>query len=523
MPTNITDLEKRLWDAADELRANSRLKASEYGEPVLGLLFLRYADARFAEAEKRLAGQRDRPAAAIGKHHYQAEGVLYLPEAARFSHLLRLPEGDNLGKAINDAMQADRGGERGLKGVLPRTYNRLEQRHAGRAAASCWPRSRSTSRATPSARSTSTSSATSPWPRARRAASSSRPPRIVRLIVEIIEPFHGRIFDPACGSGGMFVQSRRLRRAPPARTPTREITIYGQEKAERDGAAGKMNLAVHGLSGDIREANSYYEDPHDARRQVRLRDGQSAVQRRPGRQGAAQGRHARFPLRHAEHRQRQLPLDPALLRRAERRAAAPASSWRTPPATRAASELEIRKKLHRDRRGGRDGRDRLQLLLHRDAALHALVPRPGQGRDGARRTRCCSSTPGTSSARSTGPTATSRPSRSSSWRTSSGSTGARSRRLTRGQRGADGGALPGRRATRDVPGLCKVATLAEIEAQGWSLNPGRYVGVAERAADEFDFAERLEELNEELERSTLRRASWRSGSPRTWRSCWRVA
>src|SRR6202795_3972086 len=105
MPANTTELEKRLWGAADELRANSKLKSSEYSVPVLGLIFLRYADHKFTEAQKELAtkstGRRK-----VGRTDYQARGVLYLPEAARFSTLLNLPEGADIGKAINQAMRA---------------------------------------------------------------------------------------------------------------------------------------------------------------------------------------------------------------------------------------------------------------------------------------------------------------------------------------------------------------------------------------------------------------------------------
>lgn len=109
MPANHTDLEKRLWDAADELRANSKLKSSEYSIPVLGLIFLRYADHKFAEAEKNMpqqaSGRRK-----IGKTDYQAQGVLYLPDKARFGTLLNLPEGTDIGKAINEAMHQGHGG-----------------------------------------------------------------------------------------------------------------------------------------------------------------------------------------------------------------------------------------------------------------------------------------------------------------------------------------------------------------------------------------------------------------------------
>src|SRR5271157_4656559 len=127
MPANHSEIEKKLWASADELRANSHLKSSEYSVPVLGLIFLRFADQRFAHVERELnatvhVGSRR----TIGKADYQARGVMYLPPQARFSYLLRLPEGENIGKAINDAMKAIEAENEELKDVLPKTYNRLE-------------------------------------------------------------------------------------------------------------------------------------------------------------------------------------------------------------------------------------------------------------------------------------------------------------------------------------------------------------------------------------------------------------
>src|SRR5215207_8073234 len=104
MAPDLVELERSLWDAADELRANSALKASEYGTPVLGLIFLRFADARFqaasASVEAKASARRK-----IGPSDYQARGVIYLPEAARFERLLNLPEEADIGKAVNTAMR----------------------------------------------------------------------------------------------------------------------------------------------------------------------------------------------------------------------------------------------------------------------------------------------------------------------------------------------------------------------------------------------------------------------------------
>ena len=125
MSNNNTEAERRLWSAADEFRANSELKSSEYATPVLGLIFLRYADHRFTQAEKELAGKGS-GRRAIGKEDYQAKGVMYLPPKARFSYLLALPEGENIGKAINEAMKAVEADNEELKGVLPKTYSKID-------------------------------------------------------------------------------------------------------------------------------------------------------------------------------------------------------------------------------------------------------------------------------------------------------------------------------------------------------------------------------------------------------------
>jgi type I restriction enzyme M protein len=236
MPANHTELEKRLWGAADELRANSKLKSSEYSVPVLGLIFLRYADHKFAQAKAKFTSQST-GRRTIGKADYQAKGVLYLPDSARFSKLLELPEGADIGKAINDAMKAIEADNDDLKGVLPKTYNRLDKEllvsllknfagipmdiegdafgriyeyFLGKFAMS----------------------------EGQKGGEFFTPISIVKLIVEIIEPYHGRIYDPACGSGGMFVQSAAFVERH-KKNPTSEISIYGQEKTRRPSGYAK--------------------------------------------------------------------------------------------------------------------------------------------------------------------------------------------------------------------------------------------------------------------------------------------
>jgi hypothetical protein len=121
----LRELENRLWQAADQLRANSTLSASQYSTPVLGLIFLRYADVRFTQAERELEGEAS-SRREIGKADYQALGVMYLPETARFSHLRSLPKGEDIGAALNRAMEAIEEENPDLKGVLPRDYARFE-------------------------------------------------------------------------------------------------------------------------------------------------------------------------------------------------------------------------------------------------------------------------------------------------------------------------------------------------------------------------------------------------------------
>src|SRR5260370_8499298 len=126
MPANHSEIEKKFWASADELRANSNLKSSEYWVPVLGLIFLRFADQRFAQVERELAasvpvGSRR----TIGKADFQARAVMYLPQQARFSHLLRLPEGENIGRPVNEAMRAIESGNEELRDLLPKTTIRF--------------------------------------------------------------------------------------------------------------------------------------------------------------------------------------------------------------------------------------------------------------------------------------------------------------------------------------------------------------------------------------------------------------
>jgi len=258
--TDLSEVKTRLWEAADQLRANSELQASEYSQPVLGLIFLRFAEERFAKAEAEIgSGSARNP---IGPDDYKAKGVLFLPPEARYEHLLNQPEAADVGRVVNNAMSAIEDNNAELKGVLPKVYGtlpndvlvellRILNSSAGDIEGDGF-------------------GLVYEYFLGQFAMAEGQgggefftPTSIVRFIVEVLEPYEGKVFDPACGSGGMFVQSADFVERHQG-NPASELSIYGQEKSRRTVPLAKMNLAVHGLSGDILVGNSYYEDRHDS-------------------------------------------------------------------------------------------------------------------------------------------------------------------------------------------------------------------------------------------------------------------
>jgi type I restriction enzyme M protein len=257
------ELEKRLWQAADQLRANSKLKASEYSAPVLGLIFLRYADLKFqavADKVKKEIGASSRRK--ISKTPFQAAGVLFLDDKAQYEYLLNLPEGTNVGEAINNAMELIEKDNEELRGVLPRDYEGFEPE-----VLTSLLKNFNAMLTTPSGDLFGKTYEYFIGEFARAEGSKGgeffTPESLVKLIVEVIEPYHGRIYDPACGSGGMFVQSAHFIEEH-KKNPSKELSIYGQEKTDDTRKLCKMNLAVHGLSGEIKSGNTYYEDIHES-------------------------------------------------------------------------------------------------------------------------------------------------------------------------------------------------------------------------------------------------------------------
>lgn len=505
-------LEKNLWDAADQLRANSGLKAQEYSGPILGLIFLRFAEVRFAarRAQLEAAGASSRRGSRLDDPTaYHAEGILYLAPEARFDTLLKLPEGSNVGANVNSAMRAIEKHNDQLAGVLPKTYNlfastllkellkkvseipatvdfdafgRIYEYFLGEFART----------------------------EGQKGGEFYTPASIVKLLAEIIEPFHGRILDPACGSGGMFVQSARFV-AEHQKNPAAELAICGVEKTDETGRLCRLNLAVHGLEGDIKHGgnvNSYYDDPHDAAHDGGQFDfvlanppfNVNAVDKERLKDMVGAGRRYPFGLPRTDNANYLwIQLFYSALNASGRAGFVMANS----ASDARASEQELRQKLIEARA--------VDVMIAVGPNMFYTVTLPctlwflDRGKAGAKRADTVLFIDARHLYRQVD-----RAHRD--WTPAQIGFIANLVRLYRGEAlepPRDGAAETAQKlievfgetpAYRDVPGLCKAATIAEVEAQGWSLNPGRYVGVAagEEVSDE-DFKEQLEALNEELE------------------------
>jgi len=279
---SLKALEAQLWDAADNLRANSKLTSAEYCMPVLGLLFLRYAYSRFMMVYDQILKENpSRPGRPfiVKESHFKAKSAIFLPEMAQYKYLLELKANvasmglldingqpiNSLGEALNNAMSLIENQSEQLKGILPKNYNslpddllfsllenfnndalndvggdvlgRIYEYFLGKFAKSV----------------------------ASDDGVFFTPKSLVRMIVNIIEPQKGVLLDPACGSGGMFVQTGDFVNSAGMAANT-QMTFYGQEKAEFNAKLCAMNIAVHGLNGKIKsgnEANTFYNDAHN--------------------------------------------------------------------------------------------------------------------------------------------------------------------------------------------------------------------------------------------------------------------
>lgn len=265
---NIRKLEADLWESADLLRAGSKLTSSQYCMPVLALLFLRYAYSRFKMVEAELL--KNRPSRGgrvmpVEPSDFAAKSALYLPREAQFDYLVNLSDDQPLGEAVNHAMTLVEEQSEQLTGILPKSYtmfsdellrellrifnNKTLDEIGGDVIGRIYEYFLSKF--------------------AKAVASDDgvffTPKSLVKMLVNVLEPKQGVMLDPACGSGGMFVQTGDFVNAGGMSANT-QMTFYGQEKVEYNAQLCLMNMAVHGLNGRIvsgDEANSFYHDAHN--------------------------------------------------------------------------------------------------------------------------------------------------------------------------------------------------------------------------------------------------------------------
>ena len=264
----LKKLENDLWASANSLRAYGGIKAADYAVPVLGLIFLRFADNKYShfepeilkvfEADKGTRLERKIESIALEKCGF------YLPDYARYDFLLNLPGDQNMAKALRRAMEGiEEYQDEKFKNVLPKeAYFKIEKKKAD-----ILPQLLKTFSDIPKDASGDIFGKIYEYFLGEFAMSEGQkggefftPTSIVRFIVEVIEPFAGKIYDPACGSGGMFVQSAKF--IQEANHDLSDIYVYGQEYMGETARLAKMNLMVNNIRGEITEVNSYEGDPY---------------------------------------------------------------------------------------------------------------------------------------------------------------------------------------------------------------------------------------------------------------------
>jgi len=265
--------EDKLWAAADKLRGN--MDAAEYKHVVLGLIFLKYISDSFLEKFNAL--QTDELADPEDKDEYLAENIFWVPPEARWDYLQKNAKRPEIGKLIDDAMAAIERDNKSLKGVLPKNYARpaLDKTRLGEVIDLI----ATIGLGNKESRQQDILGRVYEYFLGRFAEKEGKgggefytPQCVVRLLVEMIEPYQGRVFDPCCGSGGMFVQAVKFVEAhatgngngPRTRgvQAKRQVSIYGQESNHTTWRLALMNLAIRGIDGDIQYGNSFLDDKH---------------------------------------------------------------------------------------------------------------------------------------------------------------------------------------------------------------------------------------------------------------------
>ena len=265
---HIEAIEKRLWTAADTLRANSNYASNEYFLPVMGLLFLRHAYSRFLAVkvgiEKNLPTRGGKTRALI-KEDFSQLGAIFLRRKAQFDRLVALSDGEDRAKAIIEAMEFIEKDYSNLRGILPKKeYQDLSNDVLGQLLRTLNPDELKKVSGDVFGRIYEYFLAKFADQKAHDNGEFFTPVSLVSLIAHVLDPDGGTVLDPACGSGGMFVQSARIVEAH-GQNPIDRLTFRGLEKNATTIRLAKMNLAVHGLEGNIQKAITYYEDPHDLR------------------------------------------------------------------------------------------------------------------------------------------------------------------------------------------------------------------------------------------------------------------
>lgn len=271
----LKQLEDNLWEAADKLRVDSGLKASEYATPILGLIFLRFASIRYnkvkEEIEAELAAQKNSRLQQTEAEIAITKCGFYLPKEAQYEYLLHLPEDQDIAKAIKEAMEKIEEYKPELKDSLPKDeYFKLyspEDRTLPKSLLKIFANIPEDATGDVFGKVYEYFLAEFALAEGQGGGEFFTPTSVVKLMVEIIEPYKGTIFDPACGSGGMFVQSSYFvdrRREELHDTDTKDLMVYGAERTPETVKLARMNLAVNGLRGEIKPANSYYEDAYNS-------------------------------------------------------------------------------------------------------------------------------------------------------------------------------------------------------------------------------------------------------------------
>ncbi len=253
--------EQKLWQSADKLRNN--MDAAEYKHIVLGLIFLKYISDAFLEVHKKL--ETDKYADSEDKDEYTALNIFWVPTKARWNYLQDHAKQPDIGKLIDDAMDAIEKDNPQLKGVLPKDYAReaLDKKSLGGIIDLIG----TIGLGNKESRSKDILGRVYEYFLGQFASAEGKkggqfytPRSIVKVLVEMIEPYHGRIYDPCCGSGGMFVQSEKFVEAHEGKIG--DIAIYGQESNQTTWRLCKINLAIRGIDSDIQWGDSFTEDKH---------------------------------------------------------------------------------------------------------------------------------------------------------------------------------------------------------------------------------------------------------------------